>query len=201
MSKSNAKTSGYFWQGRKVLLRPPRASDWQLLYEEERDSEGIQLLEAGIQLPRSPERIQETMKEWLERYNKQDDATSLVFIVETPDEQPVGMAVLHSRNARNGTFSFAIRIYRLYRGHGYAKDAVQILLKYGFEELRYQKANSVTTSNNEASIYMHQELGFRIEGRLRHNVYTGGEYSDEVLFGMTRDEYDALSTDFNEEHI
>ena len=40
---------------------------------------------------------------------------------------------------------------------------------------------------------MHEALGFQIEGRPRRNVFTGGAYHDEVLLGMTRDEFDEMA--------
>jgi RimJ/RimL family protein N-acetyltransferase len=182
----------YYWQGKRIKLRPLQADDWKLTIAEEDDSEGIRVLEAGIQLPRSAQQLQDSYREAGERMLKLDETSTINFIVETLDGEPVGAVWMHSRNPRNGTFSFAVRISRSYRRQGYAAEAIRILLKYGFEELRYHKANSATISSNEASIQLHQALGFKIEGRLRDNVYTNGQYYDEVLFGMTRDEYDQV---------
>ena len=99
---------------------------------------------------------------------------------------------MHSRDQKNGTFSFGIVINRGYRGKGYAEEAVWILLRYGFWEQRYQKCNSACVHTNEASIGLHKKLGFVEEGRRRRHVFFNGEYHDDVLFGMTREEFDAL---------
>ena len=88
--------------------------------------------------------------------------------------------------------SFGIAVYRKHRGRGYAVDAVRILLKYGFWEQRFQKCNSVCAHSNEASMRMHTKLGFVEEGRCRRNSFFNGEYHDDVLFGMTREEFDEL---------
>jgi RimJ/RimL family protein N-acetyltransferase len=39
---------------------------------------------------------------------------------------------------------------------------------------------------------MHEKLGFIHEGLIRRNCFFNGKYHDDVLFGMTREEFDAL---------
>jgi RimJ/RimL family protein N-acetyltransferase len=189
---SDVNPTGDYWQGQKVRLRPMQSGDWQAIYDEERDSEGIRVFEGGIQFPRSAEQLQARLREMAEQTTKQADSMRWSFVVESLAGEFAGVGNLNSYNGKDGTFSFAIRIFRPFRGRGYAKDALRILLRYGFLELRCQKANSATVSCNEASIRLHESLGFRIEGRIRRNVFTDGQYYDEVLFGMTREEYDAL---------
>jgi RimJ/RimL family protein N-acetyltransferase len=69
---------------------------------------------------------------------------------------------------------------------------VSILLRYGFRERRYQKCNSACIQTNAASIALHKKLGFTEEGRVRRRWFYGGRYHDEVLFGMTVEEFEAL---------
>ncbi|MFN8483793.1 MAG: GNAT family N-acetyltransferase [Anaerolineae bacterium] len=181
----------YFWQGEKVRLRALRHDDWAAIYAEETDTEAVRLFEPGVELPRSPEQVQDRLAAWISRTANADDTANLSFAVESLDGEMVGTAGIHTRNPRFGTFGLAARIYRPHRRRGYARDALRILLRYGFWELRYQKANSVTTSGNAASIAMHTDLGFQVEGRVRRNVFTDGVYQDEILFGTTREEFDA----------
>lgn len=190
MQYSGETQSSYFWQGSQVRLRPIQSSDWQTIYTEQEDSEGLRVLEPGIQLPRSPERVQEFVNTWHKALANPEKTSWLPFAVESLAGEFVGMANIHGYNPQHGTFSFAIRIFRPFRGHGYAKEAVRILLRYGFLELRCQKANSETIDTNNVSVHLHEVLGFKVEGRRRRNVYTGGTYHDEVLFGMTREEFD-----------
>ncbi len=115
------------------------------------------------------------------------------FAMDNLDGVTVGWVTLHSRDQKNGTFGFGVAVYRAYRGLGYAVDAVRILLKYGFWEQRYQKCNSMCLHSNEASVRLHKKLGFIEEGRIRRNCFFDGQYHDEVLFGMTREEFEELT--------
>src|SRR5438552_3298130 len=54
------------------------------------------------------------------------------------------------------------------------REAIQLILRYYFGELRYQKVTVYVAEFNDASIKLHEGLGLHTEGRLRHVVYTGG---------------------------
>jgi RimJ/RimL family protein N-acetyltransferase len=190
MTTFTADYSRYFWQGTKTRLRPWRLEDAELRYIASLDSPTLALHEDGIVLPSSVE----LQKEWLEKSAAFKDDSKIRLAMENLDGLTVGWLSLHSRDQKNGTFGFGVAVYHDYRGHGYALDAVRTLLKYAFWEQRYQKCNSVCFHSNEASIRLHQQLGFIEEGRIRRNCFFNGKYHDDVLFGMTREEFDELMT-------
>ncbi|MBN1146543.1 MAG: GNAT family N-acetyltransferase [Anaerolineales bacterium] len=180
--------SRYFWQGQKVRFRPLRVEDAEQSFVSSLDSPTRQLLELGIELPTSVDLLKVSM----EKYVGCKEANGIiVFTVENLEGIGVGGISLHSRDEKNGLFSFGIVIDRPHRGQGYAADAVRILLKYGFWERRYQKCNSACVHTNEASWRLHKKLGFQEEGRRRRQVFFNGEYYDDILFGLTREEFDA----------
>lgn len=192
--KENKEESNYFWQGTKVKLRLLEKDEWKIYFDEQTDSEGIRVYEPGIQLPKT----EEILKEWIENRIKTPSNSNISFMIENLEEEVVGISSLGSRNERNGTFSYSIRIFPNHRNKGYALDTSKIILRYGFYELRYQKANSETIEINTASINMHHSLGFKDEGRRRCNVYTNGKYYDEVLFGITIEEFKEMErSNFN----
>jgi len=77
------------------------------------------------------------------------------------------------------------------RRQGYASEAIRIVLRYYFFERRYQKANVSIFEFNEGSVVLHQKLGFQPEGRLRRTVFSNGRFWDELLFGITIEEFSA----------
>ncbi len=188
MTASTPDYSHYFWQGEKTRLRPWRLEDAELRFLASLDSPTLALHQDGIVLPTSVE----LQWAWLEKAAGLQDDGMIHFAMDNLDGFTVGWVTLHSRDQKNGTFGFGVAVYRAYRGHGYAVDAVRILLKYGFWEQRYQKCNSMCLHTNEASIRLHKKLGFIEEGRIRRNCFSNGEYQDEALFGMTREEFDEL---------
>jgi RimJ/RimL family protein N-acetyltransferase len=116
----------------------------------------------------------------------------IIFAIETLMGEDVGGISYHSRDRKNGIFGFGVVIDRPHRRQGYAEDAISILLRYGFRERRHQKCNSGCVHTNEASIALHKKLGFTEEGRVRRRWFFDGQYHDDLLFGMTVEEFEAL---------
>ncbi len=186
MSTLTPDYSNYFWQGEKIRLRPWRMEDAELRFIATLDSPTLALHEDGIVLPSSLE----LQQAWLEKRAGYKDDAMLRFAMDNRDGVTVGWITMHSRDQKNGIFGFGIAVYRAHRGHGYAIDAARIILRYGFWEQRYQKCNSNCVHTNAASIRLHEKLGFIHEGRIRRNAFIDGQYLDEVLFGLTREEFD-----------
>ncbi len=90
-----------------------------------------------------------------------------------------------------GTFGFGLGVGRPHQRRGYASEAIVLLLRYMFGERRYQKANVGVYAYNTASLELHAKLGFVVEGRRRRAVFMGGRYHDEVLLGLTVEEFTA----------
>ena len=192
MTETVLDYSRYFWQGEKVRLRPLRIEDGEQSFIDSLDSPARQFLQLGIELPTSVE----LQRSSLEKYVGCKDADGvIVFAVENVEGTNVGGISLHSRHEKNGLFSFGVVISREHRRKRYAEEAVGILLKYGFWERRYQKCNSACAHTNDGSIALHRKLGFVEEGRRRRQLFFNGKYYDEILFGMTRQEFDAKETE------
>lgn len=184
--------SRYFWQGEKVRLRPLSIDDAENVFVNRFDSPSRQLLQLGIELPVSREGI----KESLAKYTDCKDVDGvIIFAVEDNEGHNVGGISLHGRNRKNGTFGIGLIIDAPYRERGYAEDAARILMRYCFLERRYQKCNSACVHTNEASIRLHKKLGFVEEGRRRRQFFLNGRFYDDMLFGLTREEFDEHEKD------
>ena len=92
---------------------------------------------------------------------------------------------------RVGHLHYGVNIGRGHRRKGYASEAILLVLRYYFEELRYQKVTTTLYSFNDATIALHERLGFQQEGRIRRSIFTRGAYYDELLVGMTVEEFSA----------
>ena len=189
MNEGGLEYSRYFWQGDRVRLRPLRLEDAEQSFADRLDSPTRRVLQLGVELPTSVELLRSSLEKWV---GCRDADGVIVFTIETVEGESIGGISYHTRDRKNGTFSFGIVVGRQHRRKGYAQDAVRILLRYGFWERRYQKCNSACAHTNEASIRLHRTLGFAEEGRRRRQVFYGGEYHDDILFGMTREEFDTL---------
>ena len=164
--------------------------DTQLWLEEQQsDSEAMRFLGYGIALPSS----EHDMHQFAERYAEfKNHEERLMFSAETLDGTLIGGFNIHSMDRKNGTFETGSRVYRAHRGQGYGFEAKIMLLRYAFHEMRFQKYNIRCMATNDPMIHHATRLGCQQEGRIRRHIYTGGEYVDELIYGLTREEFDAL---------
>src|SRR5205085_5515294 len=100
------------------------------------------------------------------------EAGDFAFVVEDGAGVAVGSVNAHHCDPRAGTFMYGLFVAREHRRRGYAAEAVLLVLKYYFAELRYQQCTVSVHANNEASIALHEKLGFRREGTLRRRLHT-----------------------------
>jgi RimJ/RimL family protein N-acetyltransferase len=171
--------------GRLVRLRGPRVEDGPAFAAMDRDSEGARRW-GQTSLPRSDERQRMWMQEQATKEH-QGDTTWLV--IETLEGTVVGSTTVDRASQRHGRFGYGIGLGQPYRRNGYGTEAVTLLLRFYFGELRYQKCDTSIYAFNEASLAMHEKLGFTREGRIRQALYTRGEFHDEIVVGITRDEF------------
>ncbi len=183
-------TEPYYWQGEHIRLRPMHADDVALwLAEEQSDSETVRFLNAGMDLPKSDQDARAFAERYAEFNHRHE---RIMFSIETLAGELAGGINIHSMNQRNGAFETGTRIYRAFRGRGYGFEAKLIVLRYAFHELRFQKYNIRCLESNQPMIDHATRLGCQPEGRIRRHNYTDGRFYDDLHFGLTREEFDAL---------
>jgi ribosomal-protein-alanine N-acetyltransferase len=79
-----------------------------------------------------------------------------------------------------------------YQGKGYGTEAVQQILQYGFTKLEMQKVEAKIFVGNTASRKAFEKCGFQLEGTIRRCEMKRGEFIDEWLFGILREECSSL---------
>src|ERR1700704_4817137 len=74
-------------------------------------------------------------------------------------------------------------------GHGYATEAVRVLLRWAFGTLDLNRVQAETDTRNVASAHVLEKLGFVREGTLREDCIVNGEVSDSWVYGLIRREW------------
>ncbi len=176
------------WEGELVRLREIEPEDWTVYAAWNRDDEQARNLDI-IPFPQSDARV----RAWAEKeaVREQKDDRKRLVIVAKESGGVVGDITIHTCDPMIGTLSYGISILESARRRGFAGEAIRIVLRYYFFERRYQKANVSIFEFNDASIALHQKLGFQPEGRLRRTVFSHGRFWDELLFGITIEEFSA----------
>lgn len=175
-----------FWQGRLVRLRGVEPSDAETFVRWNLDSEAAREMEFVW----PPVSLAQVRQELEQLSLKKLEADAFAWVVEDAEAKAVGLISTHRCDHRSGVFRYGLSVAREHRRQGYATEAAALVLKYYFEELRYQKCLVGVHSNNPASIALHEKLGFVREGTLRRMVYTGGRFHDVHHYGMLKEEWE-----------
>jgi RimJ/RimL family protein N-acetyltransferase len=175
------------FEGDLVRLRPIDAGDLEFFVSLEYDDEGIRGGGGFVPVPYSKAKLAKWVEEQATKEG-QNDIYRFVAVSKA-SEEPVAVLNTHTVDRRTGNFGYGIQVAPDHRRRGFASDAIKTALRYFFAELRYQKCNVEVYSFNEPSLSLHRKLGFTQEGRLRRTKYTNGAFHDEILFGMTIEEF------------
>lgn len=180
-----------FWQGSRVRLRAIEPADWEAFFTWNLDSEMARRL-YFVPLPQSKEAIQR----WAETTaRKEPDSDNCFLVIESLAGAMAGSISTHRCDRRQGTFAYGIAVRPEHQRQGFASEAIRLLLRYYFRELRYQKVIASVYGFNEPSARLHESLGFQLEGRLRRMIYTAGQFYDELIYGLTAEEFAARDTE------
>ncbi len=74
-------------------------------------------------------------------------------------------------------------------GKGYAKEALSAVIHHCFEELNLNRIGAEVYEYNSRSIKLFEGLGFRREGVIRQSVFKKGEFRDEYVYGLLKEEW------------
>ncbi|WP_203334717.1 GNAT family N-acetyltransferase [Planococcus beigongshangi] len=76
-----------------------------------------------------------------------------------------------------------------YSGRGISTEAVQLLIKFGFEKLRLHRIEAYVSPRNTGSIRVLEKAGLINEGLLREFLHINGIWEDHYHFSILEDEF------------
>jgi RimJ/RimL family protein N-acetyltransferase len=178
----------YFWRNEFVTLRAVEEGDWEVGYYNRFDTPARRLLQCEVELPPSEAEARASTERFAD-FAREEGRIMLTIV--NHDDEVVGGVNLNSIDEKNGTFSIGMQIDRDNRGKGCGTAAMRLLLKYAFFERRLNKYHGWVLEGNVPSATMLEKVGCRQEGRRTQMIYTDGRYFDQILYGLTRAEFEA----------
>lgn len=100
----------------------------------------------------------------------------------------IGMARLAiDERPHSAQIGFALRADKW--RHGLGSETVRLLLRLGFGELGLHRIWAARAPENMASDSLLRKLGFIEEGRIRHHLFTRGNWRDSITYSLLEDEW------------
>jgi RimJ/RimL family protein N-acetyltransferase len=114
------------------------------------------------------------------------------FIIEKKDGSKIGFIVhFHVLHLGTGTKQLEIG-YSLVpseRGKGFCSEAVKIMVDYLFLSKDIMRIQAQTDQRNAASQKVLEKAGFKKEGILRKNFFMRGEWTDDYIYSIIKEEW------------
>lgn len=169
-----------------LYLRECRFEDWKRVHaysqlpivsqyqtwgtQTELDSQAYvtQIIEAATQQPRS-------------RY--------AFAIINNKTSQLIGMAELNIRDQRNKVGEVAYVVHPDFWGRGFASDAANQIISYGFLEHKLHRIFASCDPRNKGSERVMQKLGMKKEGQLRENLKLEDSWRDSLIYSVLEHEF------------
>jgi len=171
-------------QGEKIYLAVLERKDCKILYEDfEYDfANPAEALHIGQSLEKSDE--------WFDEIQKLQGDENIRLGIFLNDGTVIGDVALQGIDEKNRCCSIGMGMAKLEnRNKGYGKEALKLILDYGFKNWGMERVTADTLELNISAQKSLEGLGFLLEGRGRKAVYFGGKRYDRLNYGLLAEEY------------
>lgn len=172
-------------RGKILELRAIEESDLPVLHRWANDPETQDSIGA-IHFPSS----MDFHRAWFAKLK--DDSLNQRFAVEAPELGLVGISSIINIDWRNNHAWHGVVLGEpKARRKGYGIDAIMATMRYAFDELHLERLDGSMIEYNALShaTYCGKRLGWKDEGRRRNYYFRRGRYWDQLLVGITRQDY------------
>lgn len=118
-----------------------------------------------------------------------NDRPLLDFSIDHADGRPIGSCSLRDFDRANRAELSLIIGERWAWGKGYGREAMRLLVDYGFQDLGLNTIWLVVRADNDRAVRLWERLGFRRDGVMRAAAYVDGVYYDKLIMSLMRAEW------------
>ena len=136
----------------------------------------------------------ETADNWFDEIQRLQGNTNVRLGIFLNNGEVIGDVALQNIDRANRKCDLGMGIPKLEnRCKGYGKEALGLMLSYGFNYMGLERIEANTLSVNIPAQKSLEKLGFVLEGVQRKAVYLCGRYVDRMMYAILKEEY--LKTD------
>lgn len=173
------------FQGENVYLRPIEMEDLPLLYKWLNDPELVECTWPGVPHPVPMEKVEQQFEEGLS-----DSSERAFLICDSSSKRPIGTIKVTNIAPRSQRGNLTIVLgEKEFWGQGYGAEAIVLFLNYCFRILNLRRISLEVHEYNERAIKCYEKVGFQKEGRVRRSVFKNGQYVDEYVMAILKDEF------------
>jgi RimJ/RimL family protein N-acetyltransferase len=172
--------------GRRVVLRRLAVSDADSITEHIKDKAIIKWL---LVVP-YPYRRKDAVRFINSRRNERRTGKSFTFGISLKtSEEVIGVIDLSDIDWEDKKAEIGYWIGKRFWGRGLITEAINLMARFGFRELKLNKIYARVFEGNLASMKALEKNRFRHEGILRDEIFKYRRWIDEYYYGLLKSEY------------
>jgi RimJ/RimL family protein N-acetyltransferase/catechol 2,3-dioxygenase-like lactoylglutathione lyase family enzyme len=141
-------------------------------------------------------------EEWISSHEtKFNNGEEIIFAITLKNSKELIGAIGLVSNKLNNSAEVGYWIGKPYWNTGYCTEALNSIIKYGFDKLALNKIHAHHMTKNEASGEVMIKTGMKREGLQRKHIIKNGVYEDIVTYGILKQEYPAKSNTFTVDQL
>lgn len=165
----------------RLLLREFEEGDWQAVLTYQSDP---MYLRYNPWTYRTEEDVREFVQVFVAWQEEQPRRKFQFAITLKAEEQLIGNCGIRIKRPEAQEADIGYELDSRYWGHGYATEAAQAILTFGFRELRLHRIWAHCIAENVASARVLEKIGMRQEGHLRENEWMKDRWWDTLVYGI-----------------
>lgn len=123
----------------------------------------------------------------LQPWHKGSEHWLCLVISQKDTDIPIGVTGWIERGAGIAEVGFILA--SPFHGRGFGCESLKDIARFAFDKYGYHKLTATVTAGNHASRRTLLKAGFEQEGTLRKNYFLHGDWHDDWVFGLLREEF------------
>ncbi len=165
---------------KQLILRGPQPKDLPYVYEICSDPEVMRYY--GVKPYDSLEKAEKHL-DWLASLPKENKGLRWVITLKDEDRY-IGDVGFDDYKIQHNRAEVGYILGKEHWGKGIMTEALEAVLKYGFEEMKLNRVQALIDPRNRASLRVVEKQGFKYEGTLRDFELEYGEYIDLEMHSL-----------------
>ena len=172
----------------RLVVRSMRPADGESLWQRRNDPEVSEYQDWITPFPR--ERADEIARECAAMEGPQNDEWWMASIDLAETGETIGDLAVHVENDAH-TAEIGYTLASAHWRRGYAVEATEALVAYLFEQFGADRVFGMLHPDNRPSAQVLERVGMLFEGHTRLSYWLAGEGSDDWVYGMLREDWEA----------
>ena len=172
-------------EGERIVLRPHLETDFEAVHRFSSDDDVCRFMQWG---PNTEDQTRSFLDSVLLNQTVEPKVHYDFLIVVAKTSEVIGSFTLRLQKEGSKLGEIGYVLAREAWGQGYASEAANLVINFGFNELDLHKISATCEPLNFASAKVLQKAGLRFEGYLHKHFLIKGQWRDSLLFGCVRAE-------------